>query len=279
MSAAAPVQTPVRLALLAGIALSAAALSGCAGAQKPTPQEKALVSAAEAKSILPATQEERDAADRMDLLSQATFWGKEYDKNPNDYETALKLARVLRAIGSSQRATEVASQALNLKQGDVELSLVFAQASLDEGRPQDAATVLAQAEAAGKNDWRMMSIIGVTMDQLDQHAPAQDYYRKALALSPNNPKVLSNLGLSYALANKPALAEETLRKAAAEDADARVHQNLALVLGVQGKFAEAEKAVSPDTPKELVDSNAAYFHALLTPARKWDSVPLRGSQN
>jgi Flp pilus assembly protein TadD len=279
MSAAAPVHTPVRLALLAGIALSAAALPGCAGMQKPTPQEKALVSAAEAKSILPATREERDAADRMDLLSQATFWGKEYDKNPNDYETALKLARVLRAIGSSQRATEVASQALNRKQGDVELSLVFAQASLDQGRPQDAATALAQAEAAGRNDWRMMSIIGVTMDQLDQHAPAQDYYRKALALSPDNPKVLSNLGLSYALANKPTLAEETLRKAAAEDADTRVHQNLALVLGVQGKFAEAEKAVSPDTPKELVDSNAAYFHALLTPARKWDSVPLRGSQN
>lgn len=277
MSAASPIRTPARYALLAGIALSATALSGCAGMQKPTPQEKALADVVQTKSILPATREERDAADHTDLLNQATFWGKEYDKNPNEYEASLKLARVLRAIGSSQRATEIASQALNRKQGDVELSLVFAQASLDEGRPEDAATVLAQAEGAGKNDWRMMSIIGVTMDQLDQHAPAQDYYRKALALSPNNPKVLSNLGLSYALANKPLLAEDTLRKAAAEDADARVHQNYALVLGVQGKFAEAEKAVSPDTPKELIESNSTYFHALLAPARKWDT--LRGSQN
>jgi Flp pilus assembly protein TadD len=278
MSAASSIRTPVRFALLAGIALSATAVSGCAVMDKPTPQEKALADITQTKSILPATREERDAADRTDLLNQATFWGKEYDKNPNDYETSLKLSRVLRAIGSSQRATEIASQALNRKQGDVELSLVFAQASLDEGRPEDAASVLAQAEGAGKNDWRMLSIIGVTMDQLDQHTPAQDYYRKALALSPNNPKILSNLGLSYALANKPLLAEDTLRQAAAaQDADARVHQNYALVLGVQGKFAEAEKAVSPDTPKELVDSNATYFHTLLTPARKWDT--LRGSQN
>ena len=278
MSFASPFRAPARLALLAGIALTSGALSGCAVMQQPTAQEQALATTAEAKNILPATREERDAADRTDLLNQATFWGKEFDKNPSDYETALKLSRVLRAIGSSQRATEVSSQALNLKQGDVELSLVFAQASLDEGRPEDAVTVLARAEGAGKNDWRMLSIIGVTMDQLDQHTPAQDYYKRALLLSPDNPKILSNLGLSYALANKPQLAEQTLRQASAvNDADARVHQNFALVLGVQGKFAEAEKAIGPDTPKELVESNESYFHALLAPARKWDT--LRGSQN
>ena len=278
MNFAPDIRAPARVALLVGIALSAGALSGCSVMQKPTPQEQALAKITEAKNILPATREERDAADRTDLLKQATFWGKEYDKNPNDYETALKLSRVLRAIGSSQRATEVSAQALNLKQGDVDLSLVYAQASLDEGRPEDAVTVLARAEGAGKNDWRLLSVIGVTMDQLDQHTPAQDYYKRALALSPDNPKILSNLGLSYVLANKPLLAEQTLRQAAAaSDADARVHQNFALVLGVQGKFAEAEKAIGPDTPKELVESNASYFHALLAPTRKWDT--LRGSQN
>jgi Flp pilus assembly protein TadD len=278
MTFAPPLRAPARFALLAGFALSAGALAGCSVMEKPTAQEQALAKITQTKSILPATREERDAADRTDLLNQATFWGKEYDKNPNDYETALKLSRVLRAIGSSQRATEVSAQALNLKQGDVDLSLVYAQASLDEGRPEDAVTVLARAEGAGKNDWRMLSIIGVTMDQLDQHTPAQDYYRRALVLSPDNPKILSNLGLSYALANKPMLAEQTLRQAAAiNEADARVHQNFALVLGVQGKFAEAEKAIGPDTPKELVESNETYFHALLAPTRKWDT--LRGSQN
>jgi Flp pilus assembly protein TadD len=265
-------------ALRTATAIAAAALlSGCLTAPAPTKTEVALIDEA-AKSVLPASAEDRAAADRLDLLSQAKFWGEEYEKNPNEYEAALKYAHVLRSIGSSARAAEVAGQALNLKQGDVELTLAFAQASLDQGKAEEAATALARAEKAGENDWRMLSIIGVTMDSLDQHKPAQDYYKRALALSPDNPKILSNLGLSYALEGKPGLAEETLRRAlASPEADARVKLNLMLVLGVQGKFDEAEKIAGPDTPKALVESNKDYFRTLLSPSRSWEQ--LRGSQN
>jgi Flp pilus assembly protein TadD len=265
-------------ALRTAAAIAAAALiSGCIAAPPPTPQEIALIDQA-AKSLLPAPAAEREAAERQDLLSQAKFWAVEYEKNPNEYEAALKYARVLRSIGSSPRASEVAAQALNLKQADIELTLIYAQAALDQGKAQDAAAALARAEQEGQNDWRMLSIIGVTMDSLDQHKPAQDYYKRALALSPDNPKILSNLGLSYALDGKPGLAEETLRGALGHpEADARVKQNLILVLGVQGKFDEAEKIAGPETPKALLESNKEYFRTLLSPSRTWDQ--LRGSQN
>lgn len=257
--------------------VSLLAATACATANAPTPQELAMIDSA-TSPILPATKAERDAADRLDVLSQAKFWGAEYEKNPNEYETALKFSRVLRAMGSSTRAAEVSAQALTLKQGDVELSLVFAQASLDIGKANEAAQALARAEAAGQGDWRMLSIIGVTMDSLDQHKPAQDYYRKALVLSPDNPKVLSNLALSYALEGKPVLAEQTLRQAIAlPGADARVMQNLLVVLGVQGKFDEAATVAGEETPKALVDSNRDYFRAMLNPSRTWDT--LRGTQN
>lgn len=261
---------------VAGVAL-AAMLAGCVTAPPPTTQEVALVDAA-SRTLLPASAADREAAGRQDLLTQAKFWGAEYEKNPNEYEAALRYAHVLRGIGSSSRASEVAAQALTMQPGDVELSMIFAQAALDQGKAEDAATALARAEAAGSNNWRMLSIIGVTMDALDQHGPAQDYYRRALALSPDNPKVLSNLGLSYALQGKPGLAEETLRRAIAmPDADARVQQNLILVLGVQGKFDEAREVSGGDLPKALVDSNQEYFRAMLSPARTWES--LRGTQN
>lgn len=259
------------------VALAALALSGCITAPPPTPQEMALVDAA-SQPLLPATRAERDAADRQDLLTQAKFWNAEYEKNPNEYEAALKISRILRGIGSSPRASEVAAQALSMKPGDVELTIVYAQACLDMGKPEDAAMALARAEGAGQNDWRMLSIIGVTMDSLDQHKPAQDYYTRALALSPDNPKIMSNLALSYALDGRPALAEETLRAAAAlPNADARITHNLMLVLGVQGKFEEAETAAGLQTPKALVESNRDYFRAMLSPPRNWET--LRGSQN
>jgi Flp pilus assembly protein TadD len=261
--------------------VSAAALavlvSGCITAPPPTQQELAMVEEA-TKPILPASRAERDAAERQDVLTQAKFWTAEYEKNPNDHEAALKFSRALRGIGSSPRASEVSGQALALKPGDVELTLIYAQASLDQGKAEDAAQALARAEREGQNDARVLSIIGVTMDSLDQHTAAQDYYKRALAIAPDNSKILSNLGLSYALDGKPGLAEETLRKAIAlPEADARVKQNLVLVLGVQGKFEEAEKIAGADMPKALVDANRDYFRAMLSPSRNWDT--LRGTQN
>jgi len=263
--------------LASTVSFAALTLAGCIAAAPPNEQELALINSASSQ-ILPATQAERDFADKQDLLNQAKFWSGEYEKNPNEYQAALKYARVLRAIGSSARATEVASQALVLKPGDVELTLLYAQASLDQGKAADAAVALARAEAQGQGDWRILSIIGVTMDSLDQHPGAQDYYRKAIALSPDNPKILANLGLSYALDGKPGLAEQTLRQAIAlPGADSRVTQNLIVVLGVQGKFEEAEKIAGTDMPKTLMESNREYFRSMLNPSRSWEN--LRGTQN
>ncbi|MDP3495667.1 MAG: hypothetical protein Q8R82_21380, partial [Hyphomonadaceae bacterium] len=77
---------------------------------------------------------------------------------------------------------------------------------------------------------------------------------------------------------KPGLAEQTLRQAIAlPGADSRVTQNLVVVLGIQGKFEEAEKIAGPDMPKALMESNREYFRAMLNPSRKWET--LRGTQN
>jgi Flp pilus assembly protein TadD len=259
----------------AGLA-GAAALSACTTA--PTPQEASVAEMIAAKTIIPATRAERDAADQTDVLNQAAFWGREYDKNPNDYESALKLARVLRSMGSAQRSAEVAAQALNFKPGDPGLTLVFAQASLDQGRPEAAISHLARAEQAGSGDWQFLSTVGIVLDQMGRHSEARNYYNRALSLSPDNTKVMTNLGLSWALDGKPKQAEEILRKASERpDADARVKQNLSLVLGIQGKFSEAEEAIEGDTPRSLLESNQTYYRALLTPKRSWDT--LRSTQN
>jgi len=263
-----------RLTCLIGLALASQA---CATAPPPSEQELAIIDEATG-TLLPASQQERALAGQQDLLTQARFWADEYNKNPNEYEASVRYASVLRAIGSGPRAAEIAAQALALKPGDVALTMIFAQAMLDQGKAQDAAMALARAEAAGQGDWRMLSLIGVTMDSLDQHAAAQDYYRQALSLTPDNPKVLSNMGLSYALEGKPGLAEQTLRQAVSlPGADARVRQNLMVVLGLQGKFDEVAIVAGPEMPEALINANRDYFRSLLNPSRSWDG--LRGAAN
>jgi tetratricopeptide (TPR) repeat protein len=95
-------------------------------------------------------------------------------------------------------------------------------------------------------------------------AATQRYYLTALKIVPDEPSVLSNLGLSYALSKNLREAEATLRRAAAQHpVDSRIRQNLALVVGLQGRFAEAESIARADLPADEAAANAAYLKQML----------------
>ena len=102
------------------------------------------------------------------------------------------------------------------------------------------------------------------MARLGRHQEAQHYYASALKIAPDEPSVLSNLGLSYALAKDLPNAESTLRRASARpNADPRVRQNLALVVGLQGRFAEAEDIARADLPPDEAAANVGYLRQML----------------
>jgi len=104
----------------------------------------------------------------------------------------------------------------------------------------------------------------VVLDQLGRHAEAQRYYASALKIKPDDPSVLSNLGLSYALAKDLKNAEATLRRAVVyPGADPRVRQNLALVVGLQGRISEAETIARADLPSEQGAANVANLLQIL----------------
>ena len=106
---------------------------------------------------------------------------------------------------------------------------------------------------------------GTALDQLGRYDEARQYYASALKIAPEEPSVLSNLGLSYVLSKDLPKAEETLRRAYGRaDADPRVRLNLALVVGLQGRVAEAESIVKADRPAEEAAANVAYLRRLLS---------------
>jgi Flp pilus assembly protein TadD len=88
---------------------------------------------------------------------------------------------------------------------------------------------------------------------------------------PNEPSVLSNLGLSYALEKHLKRAEATLRNAVAQpNASPKVRQNLALVVGLEGRFAEAERIASADLPANEAAANVAYLRQMLSKQNAWN---------
>jgi len=85
-----------------------------------------------------------------------------------------------------------------------------------------------------------------------------------LRIAPDEPSVLSNLGLSYALSKDLVRAESTLRRATAHGrADTGVQQNLAVVVGLQGRFAEAKTIARADLPSEEAAANVTYLRQML----------------
>jgi len=200
-------------------------------------------------------------------------WGKRYEANPNDKQVILAYARGLRAEGKVTQAVAVLQQAAMRSPNDLEILGAYGKALADAGRLEEAAGVLRQAHTAERPNWSIYSAQGSVADQLGDHYGAQAFYVEALKLAPGEPSVLSNLGLSYALNKELGKAEDMLRQAAKHPrADARVRQNLALILSLQGKFAEAETAASRDLSAEEAAANVVAIRQMISQSNAWREI-------
>jgi Flp pilus assembly protein TadD len=102
----------------------------------------------------------------------------------------------------------------------------------------------------------VMSVQGTVADRLGDHAGAMQFYHEALKIAPGEPSVLTNMGLSLALAKQLPTAEDALRQAVASPkADDRMRGDLALVLALEGKFSDAETVGRTDLSPEAARAN------------------------
>jgi Flp pilus assembly protein TadD len=156
---------------------------------------------------------------------------------------------------------------------DLQVLAAYGKALVDSGRLKQAADVLARAHHPERPDWRILSVQGAVADQLGDFDGAQRYYAAALKIAPGEPAILSNQGLSFALAKRLGEAEPILRQAAASPrADGRVRQNLALVLGLQGKFGEAEDVLRRDLSPAEAAQNLAQIKRMVSQPNSWKAI-------
>jgi Flp pilus assembly protein TadD len=205
-----------------------------------------------------------------DYRRDMNVWGARYRANPADPEAAIQYAQALRGVGQRVQAAAVLEQsAIHNPQNRAVLG-AYGRALADRGAYREALDVLDRAHTQDQPDWRILSVQGAVLDQLGRHADAQRHYASALRLMPDEPSVLSNLGLSYALSKNLPQAEATLRRAAAQPgAEPKVRQNLALVIGLQGRFQEAETIASGDLSPAEAQANVAYLRQMLAQQQQW----------
>jgi Flp pilus assembly protein TadD len=241
--------------LLASAAMTAILAAGLGGCQTMSDITGSITSSKADAAPAPAA----------DPRAQVEVYGERYRADPGNAEAALAYGQALRATGQRSQAVAVLEQANIKHAGHKALLAAWGRALADNGNFQQAFDVLSRAHSPDNPDWRILSVQGTVLDQLGRHDEARRYYDSALKIAPDEPSVLSNLGMSYVLSRELPKAEEVLRRAyASTRADGRVRQNLGLVVGLQGRFAEAESIVKADLPAEEAAANVAYLKQMLS---------------
>lgn len=192
-------------------------------------------------------------------------------------ETAIiNQAGELRAAGRKAEAVSLLAAAAGKPKASSVLMAAYGRALADAGQNEQALTIIRRAHDPRAPDWRLLNTEGALLDQLGRFDEAQQRYSAALALAPGEPAVLTNYGLSMALAQRPVEAEKLLRQAVASPAATpKMRQNLALVLALQGRTREAEEIARKDLSPEEVAANMAYWKAGMKPAAAALAKPAR----
>jgi Flp pilus assembly protein TadD len=201
--------------------------------------------------------------------------GERWQADQKNLELGLAYADGLEKLGQGDQQLRVLATLSEQIPENNNIKAVYGKKLLASGRSEQAIPVLKSVADSGTDDWRILSALGSAYDQQGQYALARETYQKALALQPNQISILNNMGMSYALEGNLKDAEVTLRGAMALPEGKtlpRLRQNLALVVGLQGRFEESRQIASEDLPAEEVEANMAYLQKMLSQPNTWQQL-------
>ena len=182
------------------------------------------------------------------------------ERDPTNAKFIQGLARNLRYAGIPKDAVILLKDKSEISSTTPYLVLELAKAQLAASMLADAQETMERARALMSDDWQMHLVMGILEDRLEKFELAQQSYRKALELSPDNVAALNNLAMSLAMSGEIDEAIATLRKLAdSENATSLTRQNLALLYGVKGKMSAASELAKRDLPPAMVEENISTY--------------------
>lgn len=212
-----------------------------------------------------------------DAQQNVSQLGARFQSNPRDAQTAIAFSSALRAVGQNQQAVAVMETSLEHNPNNASVDVAYAKALAADGRFQQALTIVERTIRPEAPDWNALSVKGAILDQMGRNPEARTYYEQALFIAPEEASLYANLGLSHAMTNDLGIAEQNLRRAVSmRNATSQIRQNLALVLGLQGRFEECRAIYQRELPPDQVEANMAYIRALLTQQNRWDAISESG---
>lgn len=240
------------------------ALAALTGACSSLSEETGLSILASAQPPADTRAPNEGGAPQSELGKATEYWGKEYAKNPANAEAAVAYAKNLKALGSKSEAFAVLERA---SQANADSKLVageYGRLAFEMEKVSLAAQLLEFADDPVRPDWRVVSARGAALAKLGKYKDAVQHLERANMLAPEQISVQNNLALAYAMNGDPQKAETLLRQAVARDGgNAKAKQNLALVLGLQGKYDEATEIGSTAVAADVARQNTSLVRQMV----------------
>ena len=210
---------------------------------------------------------------RGNILAATTKLAFKWQKNEGDASIGMQYASQLKAIRSHEKALAILRQTAMRNPQNQAVLLAYGNQLALMKQFRQAHAVLQKAHKAGKSNWRIYAAQGAVLDQMGQHDRAQVAHNYALKLAPGKPAIINNIAMSYVMAGELKRAEDTLRPIYRQaGANSKIRHNMALIVGLQGRFKEAEKIAAADLPPQDVKANIAYLRQMLRQPNNWNTV-------
>jgi Flp pilus assembly protein TadD len=203
------------------------------------------------------------ARDSGDLPNALGVFRRAAQVDPLNPAPLAAAGDVLLQMGSVNEAIVSYNNALLRDPRFLPALIGLSKADLKTGKPELAMEPLSKAYALSPNDPKVLLLLGVTKDLAGEHGEAQSWYLRGLAAAPGDPALATDLALSLALSGDYANAIAGLQPIAlAPSGSAQERQTLALIYGLRGNAAEAERISRIDLDDAAVAHNLAYYATL-----------------
>jgi len=198
-----------------------------------------------------------------DYANAVSVYRRAAEVAPRDAAPFLALGDTLVDAGNANEAIVAYNSARERDQHNPLAQRGIAKAFLMTNRAELALEPISRALAVTPNDPKLLMLIGVADDLMGRHAEAQDRYRQALALTPGDPSLAVNLALSFVLTGDYPAAISALRPVAMSPAaGAHERQTLALIYGLKGDQTEAARVARLDLDEAAVEHNLVLYETL-----------------
>lgn len=206
----------------------------------------------------------QDAENAGDFATAAAYYKQLADQYPGKAEYRVKLGDALRRGNQPEQALALYDNVLAASPANAAAREGKGLALMQKGEFDNAEKILMQLRSEGKSSWRTSNALGVLATVRQSPAHGLGYLEEAKRLSPSNPTILNNEGLTLALGRDFTGAVDRLTQASALSAGKpaarrQIDLNTAMVYAAGGRLDSAEAIARQYFEGAALNNNLGFY--------------------